>query len=155
MQDLAGTKLRGRVLLPGNAISMTHMGQELLLCVEGADLSADAAHGFMVGKHTAVHVLLGSESMPQPAEPEPIEVSQPAYYRLQLAFCMHMHLFLMQRLLLRAPLSSLGYGYFSMPPQCISLCPPGMTSPCIHWDGTAQDVVMGHDLWPSLPVCAG
>jgi len=107
MQELAGTKLRGRVLLPGNAISMTHMGQELLLCVEGADLSADAAHGFLIGKDTAVHVLLGSESMPQPAEPEPIEVSQPAYYMLQLAHCVHMHLFSMQCYLLREPLLSL------------------------------------------------
>ena len=74
MQDMSRTKLQGRVLLPGNAVTLAHMGQELLLCVEGADVSADAAHGFMVGKDTAVHVLLYSESMPQPAQAEAPEV---------------------------------------------------------------------------------
>ena len=62
------------MLLPGNAVTVTHMGQELLLCVEGADTSTEAAHGFMVGKETAVHVLLGSESMPQPDKPKITEV---------------------------------------------------------------------------------
>ena len=74
MQELASAKLRGRVLLPGNAVAMTHMGKELLLCCEGADISADAAHGFLIGKDTAVHILLGSESMPQPDEPKPAKV---------------------------------------------------------------------------------
>ncbi len=69
LQELASTKLRGRVLLPGNAVTTTHMGQELLLLVDGADDSVNAAHGFLVGKETATHVLLGSESMPQPEEP--------------------------------------------------------------------------------------
>ena len=62
------------MLLPGNAIIVTHMGQELLLSVEGADAAVDAAQGFMVGKDSAVHVLLGSESMPQPEKPETAEV---------------------------------------------------------------------------------
>ena len=75
MQDSARTKLQGRVLLPGNAITLAHMGQELLLCVEGADVSADAAHGFMVGKDTAIHVLLDTESMPQPAQAYTPEVT--------------------------------------------------------------------------------
>ena len=74
LQELACTKLRGRVLLPGNAVSVTHMGQELLLVVESADDSLDGAHGFLIGKDTAVHVLLGSESMPQPEEPKTLEV---------------------------------------------------------------------------------
>lgn len=75
MQDSARAKLQGRVLLPGNAITLAHMGQELLLCVEGADVSADAAHGIMVGKDTAIHVLLGSESMPQLAQANTPEVA--------------------------------------------------------------------------------
>lgn len=74
MQDMSRAKLQGRVLLPGNAVTLAHTGQELLLCVEGADVSADAAHGFMVGKDTAIHVLLDSESMPQPAQAEATEV---------------------------------------------------------------------------------
>lgn len=74
LQELASAKLQGRVLLPGNAVTVTHMGQELLLCVEGADASIDAVHGFLVGKETTVHVLLGSESMPQPEEPKIFEV---------------------------------------------------------------------------------
>ncbi len=77
MQELASTRLRGRVLLPGNAVTATHMAQELLLTVEGADDSIDAAHGFLVGKETALHVLLGSESMPQPEEPKTPEVNPP------------------------------------------------------------------------------
>ena len=77
MQDSAQTKLQGRVLLPGNAITLAHMGQELLLCVEGADVSADAAHWFMVGKDTAIHVLLDSETIPQPAQADAPEVIFP------------------------------------------------------------------------------
>ena len=75
MQDMSKTKLQGRVLLPGNAVTLAHMGLEVLLCVEGADVSADAAHGFMVGKDSAIHVLLDSESVPQPAQAEAPEVT--------------------------------------------------------------------------------
>ena len=74
LQELVGTRLRGRVLLPGCPVTVTHMGRELLLCVEGADAAADSASGFMVGKDTALHVLLGSESMPQPDKPKTPEV---------------------------------------------------------------------------------
>ena len=74
-QGMAAAKLQGRVLLPGNAVTLTHSGQELLLAVEGADVSGDSEQGFMVGKDTAVHVLLSSEAMPQPASLTPPEVT--------------------------------------------------------------------------------
>ena len=74
-QGMAAAKLQGRVLLPGNAVTVTHSGQELLLAVEGADVSGDSQQGFMVGKETAVHVLLSSERMPQPASLAPPEVT--------------------------------------------------------------------------------
>ena len=75
VQGMAAAKLQGRVLLPGNAVTVTHSGQELLLSVEGADVSDDSKQGFMVGKDTSVHVLLSSERMPQPARPAPPEVT--------------------------------------------------------------------------------
>ncbi len=75
VQGMAAAKLQGRVLLPGNAVTLTHIGQELLLAVEGADVSADLEQGFLVGKDTAVHVLLSSERMPQPASLKPPEVT--------------------------------------------------------------------------------
>ena len=74
-QGMAAAKLHGRVLLPGNAVTVTHSGQELLLAVEGADVDGDSEQGFMIGKDTAVHVLLGSERMPQPASLAPPAVT--------------------------------------------------------------------------------
>ena len=86
------------MLLPGNAITVTHMGQELLLAVEGVDDSLDAAHGFLVGKETVLCVLLNSESMPQPEEPKTPEVgsfkpliSAMLHGQMQPRVCCRMH----------------------------------------------------------------